>query len=644
MDRTLLVGPGGSGRTRRLMEIYQQIARQHSTDNILVLLRNARDVRDWREGIDLPWAGPLHVYTYFGWIQRELRRYWPRTDQWLEPEFLTVETGQFTMLEQVDKLADRFAPLVTSRERLAIQLGSCLVLAALNGLDRRQIGTRLAGAAGADDEVYAAAQAAMNGYVEKLKRNGALDYALAVEAYRKLSRQHWYRRMLELQFRCLLVDDTDEMPPAAHDFIELLLEWCEKGVLVFATDGGHSSFFGADPKGAWQRFGRGKVELIRPCSWPAAGASLYAALVGGRMPQPCRGPELELIEQDLRSQMLEAVGDKVYQLVTAGVAPAEIAVLSPLADKVLEHVLATRLKREGVSLNVLTKNRRLIDQPYVRAMMTLAILAHSHWELDWGVPDLAQSLELLLKVDPVRAWLLSRQVRDFRLLPLEPWLRERVGFKAAGDYDLLRRWLEGYREHTEQPIDLFFQRVFGELLSRLPPARDDLVVCRQLMVSAQKFLRTARRFPDLAEQPGPAFIRMLSAGTVAAESLLEPETKQTAVVLSTPYAYISGHHRSRVQVWADCTSWRWFQQDSREVLNPHVLSRSWPQGERWSDQYSRDTSILNGARTVRALLRRCTGRLIAAGANVDSHGYEQDGPLLALLYEVLGEGGGGDAL
>lgn len=645
MNRRLLVGPGGSGRTRRLREIYQKLARKQSTDNILVLLRNARDVRDWREEIDLPWAGPLHVYTYFGWIQRELRRYWPQTKKWLEPEFLTVETSQFTMLEQVDKLWERFSQLVTSRERLAIQLGSCLVLATLNGLERKQVGNRLAAAAGGQQEIYEAAQVAMNGYVDKLMQHGALDYALAVEAYQTLSQAEWYRRMLQLQYRYLLVDDVDELPPAAHDVIELILQHSEGAVFCFATDGGHSRFFGADPQGAWQRFGPGgQVELVRPRQTMTAGAQLYGSLIGDCPAAGCRGVELELIEEDLRSQMLEAVGEKVLQLLAAGVPPAEIAVITPQADKVLEHVLATRLQTRGVPLNILTKNRRLIDQPYVRAMMTLALVAHPHWELDWGLPDLAQSLQLLLKTDPIRAWLLSRQIREYRLLPIEPWLRERVGFKVAADFDLLRRWLEKYRKQEEDSIDVFFQRVFGELLSRLPPARDDLVVCRQLMVSAQKFLRTAHRFPDLAQQPGPAFIRMLSAGTVAAESLLEPETRRTAVLLSTPYAYISGHHQSRVHVWTDCTSSRWFQRDSREVLNPHVLARSWPEGEQWTDQHNLDTSMINGARTVRALLRRCSDRLIAGSANVDSHGYEQDGVLKEMLYAVLRNGGEGGAL
>ena len=85
----------------------------------------------------------------------------------------------------------------------------------------------------------------------------------------------------------------------------------------------------------------------------------------------------------------------------------------------------------------------------------------------------------------------------------------------------------------------------------------------------------------------------------------------------------------------DCTGRRWFQQDVRELLNPHVLSARWPLGEIWSDEYNQSVSLQNGARVARALLRRCGKHLIVAAANVDSQGFEQDGQLLAALYGAL---------
>ena len=648
MERLLYAGPGGAGKTSKLLELYHSLAGEHRTDSILVLLWNAGDVRDWRERVELSWAGPLHVYTYFGWVQREIRRHWPRLrsqlgGSWLEPEFLTVETGQFAMLKHIAKVQADFAEIVTSPERLAIQLGSCLVLASLNGIPRSQVGSRLAAAMPEKDpRIFKAAQSVLEEYAAEMEKAGVLDYGLAVSLYNGLLQDRQYREELK-QFRHLLVDDIGEQSPAAHDLIETMLEHVSTANLCFATDGGHAGFFGADPQGAWNRFGRlGPIQPVRRKQKLGAAGALYRSLLTGRTPQLlCQGPQVELIHEDLRSQLLDTVAGRVVRLVESGIPPAEIAVIAPMADKVLEHALSVHLKQAGIPLNVLTKNKRLIDEPYVRAMMTLAILAHPHWDLDWGIPDLSQSLQILLKLDPVRSWLLGRQVRDGKLLALEVWQRERIGFRAAEGYDLLRQWLDTYRQGSEQPIDLFFQRVFGEILSRLPPARDDLVVCRQLIVSARKFLGTAQRFSAMGSQPGAAFIGMLSAGTVAAESLLEPASRDRAVLLTTPYAYISGHCLSQVQIWIDTTSRRWFQLDAREIINPHVLKASWPKGEIWTDEHNETLSLHNGARVARALMRRCSQHLIVAAANIDSQGFEQDGALLEALYAAMEERGGG---
>ena len=75
---------------------------------------------------------------------------------------------------------------------------------------------------------------------------------------------------------------------------------------------------------------------------------------------------------------------------------------------------------------------------------------------------------------------------------------------------------------------------------------------------------------------------------------MEPATREQAVVLTTPYAYISGHYRTRVQVWMDCTSRRWFQQDVREIINPRAEAR-WREDQVWSDEMNEALTRENGA-------------------------------------------------
>ena len=123
-------------------------------------------------------------------------------------------------------------------------------------------------------------------------------------------------------------------------------------------------------------------------------------------------------------------------------------------------------------------------------------------------------------------------------------------------------------------------------------------------------------------------------GTVAADSLLEPATRERRDP-GTPYAYLAGHH---------CPGCRFadyqpplIQQDVREIINPHVLKSDWREDEIWDDACNESLIRQNGARLARALLRRCTDTLVAAAANIDSQGFEQSGDLLeALLATVEG--------
>ena len=57
MERRVLVGPGGAGKTEALWQHYRSLAGEDRTDSILVLLWNAR-CPDWRGGWTF-WAGPL---------------------------------------------------------------------------------------------------------------------------------------------------------------------------------------------------------------------------------------------------------------------------------------------------------------------------------------------------------------------------------------------------------------------------------------------------------------------------------------------------------------------------------------------------------------------------------------------------------
>ena len=225
-----------------------------------------------------------------------------------------------------------------------------------------------------------------------------------------------------------------------------------------------------------------------------------------------------------------------------------------------------------------------------------------------GIPDLAQSLQLLLKIDPVRAWLLGRQVRTASCCPRKCGNGNGVGFAAARGYDLLRQWLEEYSARPRSAHRFVLPAAFRR--TGFPPApgpgRFGGVPAADSI--GLEVFATARRLAP-GRPCGCGIYQHAVGGTVAADSLLEPATREKRGDPGYPLC-VSG--------WAplhpgagllDSTSRRWFQEDVREIINPHLLKSDWREDEIWDDACNESLIRQNGARLARALLRRCTDTL-----------------------------------
>jgi len=109
----------------------------------------------------------------------------------------------------------------------------------------------------------------------------------------------------------------------------------------------------------------------------------------------------------------------------------------------------------------------------------------------------------------------------------------------------------------------------------------------------------------------------------------EAEGDGGAVLLATPQAYLSRRLTSTVQVWLDVSAPGWRPAGVSELANPHVLDPAWPEGAPWTDDDARRVREAARDRIVRALLRRCTGRVITASAALSPWIQEQEGGLWA---------------
>lgn len=664
----LYVGPTGSGKTTQLLEKYLELGeRIGRTEDCLVLVKNATSVSDWRSKVELPQFGPLQVFTYFGFIQSEITRYWTLVTEQLqrgegvdsiEPTFMTVETSHYLMnrlVEQARYQEGAFANITATTQQIAVQLIDNLNHAAMNGLNVdltgdtglnfNKIHHRLCQWAASDQDkvaVYKQSLKVMQQFRRQCLKHRTLDYSLIIDLYNQylLPNEQYYAELTR-RYRYLIVDNLEKTIPTAQDLILKIMQQTEETYLAFNPEGGFSSFFGGNAKLAEQTF-------FPICDLVTFTDSYTASQKSRQLAQSLAEKVLDgkplnkndfikgEIQTNLRGDMLLQIGDEVERLIESGIQPGDIVLIAPIVDKVMDFTLHRSLTERGYQVTNLTRNKRLLDEPFAQALISLALLSNLEWKLDLNFSALMQTLSLVLKLDPVRSALLADEIFKNKMnLPDldEIGLRPRLGFNNADKYDLFREWvLEKQTEELE--MEDFFQIVFGELLAPLQPEEKDILACRQIIQSITKFKRVLAKFGVTDEKRlGEGFIGMVLKGTLAAEVLFRPPSCDQQILIATPYTFLFSPYVTKVKFlfWIDVASDNWFQSSIKELTNPYILSRDWHEGEDWTDEKNESVKKEQLISYIQSLLSKCTDGLYIANSYLNSRGWEQDGELLEWL-------------
>lgn len=659
----LYSGPGNSGKTTALQNEYLNlIDKGVRSDKILVLARSTLDVSLWRKKLKSPVLGRLNINTYFGFVQEQLTTYWPIVEERLPgkmrsgvPIFMTVEAAHYLMMQLVEEKLNQggFSDVRSTTDAIAIQLIDNMNLAAVSKIPLEEAFARLRslGASG-DAQKAAAFQDAielMKKFRENCLQSRSIDYSLMVELYTNiLFSDEKYKENLHDTYHYLIADDIDETVPVAQDLIISFLKKAKGAFLAYNPWGGHTDFFGAYPEGVKQNIlPLCRVKEIKNKNFEGAMAdfagSIEGILRGKAVNVKASAPLKGQIIKDLRGAMLKEVADRITELIRSGTKPGEIAVICPLPDKVLEFDLGRRLAEREIGLVSINRTKRLLDQPFAQAMVTLAALCHGQRQLPLNYSALVQCMGLILDLDPIRAGLLAdRILSSGNNLPDidEEGLKERLGFRNAEKYRELHHWVKSRKEQEDVDLRLLFQQIFAQLLAPLSPEEEDLLAVRQVLDSSAKVYKALERYNGGDDEKNFSFIDLVQKGTLAADMLYRPLVNQNKVILTTALNFILNPNIAAVdyQFWVDVGSRCWMRSIAKELANPWVMSRRWRKGLVWNDGLDQKIRIEKLSRLIRGLFCKCKKGIFIAYSQLSSQGFEQDG-ILREAFEGLMEGG-----
>ena len=109
--------------------------------------------------------------------------------------------------------------------------------------------------------------------------------------------------------------------------------------------------------------------------------------------------------------MIRWVAEQVEALVREGTPPGEIALVAPYVNEVMRFTIQEELAHRGIALYLLRPSTPFRQDPVIRSLLTLALLAHPQWRdpisgepQPLPVEDVSLVLETVLQgLDPIRA-------------------------------------------------------------------------------------------------------------------------------------------------------------------------------------------------------------------------------------------------
>ncbi len=351
--------------------------------------------------------------------------------------------------------------------------------------------------------------------------------------------------------------------------------------------------------------------------------------------------------------MIDWVPERIIELVKSNTEPREIVVLAPFLGDALRFAIEERLHAHDIPTRSLRPSRALNEEAVTRGLMTLAALAHPDWQIVPPQADVAQALIMCIAgLDPARGHLLAERVYRIKdgqatlnsFDVLKPDLQDRIGYDIGAKVDRLRDWLSEVRLGATQPsLDHFLAKLFGEILSQPGYGFHDQVdpgrITAQIVESARKFRQTVNPDPYAASvDPTVArdYVRLVAEGVVAATYVTSPYTETpNAVLLAPAYTFLLSNESVSYQFWLNAGSPAWWERLYQPLTHPYVLRRDWPLDKKWTDadeQAARQAALL---RLLRGLIRRCRTKIYLAISTLNEQGFEERGPLLTLIQQVL---------
>lgn len=599
----------------------------YRSKNILFLVPNSIIKLNYMRDINLPFSEELKITTYSHFVQSELIKYWPivvkncnqiKKDK-ISPSFISPSLSEYIIKSYVKKMREEenyFEDIVGTDKSICRNIMDNLSKACFNNFDINSIGEKIYDTKKNRNDLnrysYSQMQEIIDYYVETLFLEGIIDNSLSIYLYNNfLLNNKDYKEKLKKEYKYLIVDSLENSSVSEGNLIDELMQSVEDAYIFYDKSKDYSSFKNVDIKYIEENI------LKRHFSEHSEDKFIFDEINIQTLYKEKNKINIDE-NSHLYDEMIEAVGNKIEELIRSGKNLKDIVIISPINNSILDYKICNKLKEKNIEIQNTKMDSKIIDHPYANALVvaTCIFLNLQHFIKE---EEYINFIEVLFEVNKIRA------IKIYNTRHENEEYKNLIEFIRNKEKESLR-------------ISEFLLQFYIEKMLNLKNGKENVQFCKEIIKQGDIFSEILEDLNINKKEKHEIFIKCLkeNINDYYMSSDMEDMKKSNKIIIATPYTYINANINRKIQLWLDIGSNVWNMKIEKDISNPLVLRKSFKK-KIYSDEMEENYKKYYLYNLIYNLLIN-SEEVYAFKSDYSVNGFMQESMMYTLLLRLLDKG------
>lgn len=616
-------------KKEKIINIYENIIKKNNyrSKNILFLVPNSIIKLNYMRDINLPFSEELKITTYSHFVQSELIKYWPivvkncnqiKKDK-ISPSFISPSLSEYIIKSYVKKMREEenyFEDIVGTDKSICRNIMDNLSKACFNNFDINSIGEKIYDTKKNRNDLnrysYSQMQEIIDYYVETLFLEGIIDNSLSIYLYNNfLLNNKDYKEKLKKEYKYLIVDSLENSSVSEGNLIDELMQSVEDAYIFYDKSKDYSSFKNVDIKYIEENI------LKRHFSEHSEDKFIFDEINIQTLYKEKNKINIDE-NSHLYDEMIEAVGNKIEELIRSGKNLKDIVIISPINNSILDYKICNKLKEKNIEIQNTKMDSKIIDHPYANALVvaTCIFLNLQHFIKE---EEYINFIEVLFEVNKIRA------IKIYNTRHENEEYKNLIEFIRNKEKESLR-------------ISEFLLQFYIEKMLNLKNGKENVQFCKEIIKQGDIFSEILEDLNINKKEKHEIFIKCLkeNINDYYMSSDMEDMKKSNKIIIATPYTYINANINRKIQLWLDIGSNVWNMKIEKDISNPLVLRKSLKK-KIYSDEMEENYKKYYLYNLIYNLLIN-SEEVYAFKSDYSVNGFMQESMMYTLLLRLLDKG------